>query len=313
MLVDRKNVLELFKCPRTGVQLRRENPTTLAADDNAGIKYHVLNDYPILVDFDQSILDRDETLSRAAQSVVRRRAYSGLLRLVKRVLSPTPELTVQNVHELCSLLKKSSTSPKVLFIGAGSIGHGMQPFYADASIQVIAFDIYASEHVQFVADAHHIPLPGDYFDGVVIQAVLEHVLEPQTVVAEIHRVLKADGLVYAETPFLQHVHEGPYDFTRFTDSGHRYLFKDFGLVRSGVISGAGTQLLWSIDYFFRGLFRSRTVGKLFKLAFFWIHYLDKLIPEQYAIDAASGIYFIGRKRHEPAVPGDIIAYYKGAQ
>jgi len=126
-------------------------------------------------------------------------------------------------------------------------------------------------------------------------------------------VLKADGLVYAETPFLQHVHEGPYDFTRFTDSGHRYLFKDFGLVRSGVLSGPGTQLLWSIDYFFRGLFRSRTVGKFFKLVFFWIQYLDKLIPEQYAIDAASGIYFVGRKRHEPAVPADIITYYKGAQ
>ena len=33
------------------------------------------------------------------------------------------------------------------------------------------------------------------FDGVMIQAVLEHVLEPTRVVAEIHRVLKPDGLL----------------------------------------------------------------------------------------------------------------------
>jgi 2-polyprenyl-3-methyl-5-hydroxy-6-metoxy-1,4-benzoquinol methylase len=39
-------------------------------------------------------------------------------------------------------------------------------------------------------------------DAVVVQAVLEHVLQPDVVVAEIHRVLRPDGLVYAETPFM---------------------------------------------------------------------------------------------------------------
>ena len=33
------------------------------------------------------------------------------------------------------------------------------------------------------------------FDGVWIQAVLEHVLEPETVVAQIHRVMRSSGLV----------------------------------------------------------------------------------------------------------------------
>jgi len=58
---------------------------------------------------------------------------------------------------------------------------------------------------------------------MLVQAGLEHVRDLWQVVAEIHRVLKDDGLVYAETPFMQQVHEGPYDFTRFTESGHRYL------------------------------------------------------------------------------------------
>ena len=37
---------------------------------------------------------------------------------------------------------------------------------------------------------------------MLVQAGLEHVRDPWQVVAEIHRVLKDDGLVYAETPFM---------------------------------------------------------------------------------------------------------------
>jgi hypothetical protein len=143
--------------------------------------------------------------------------------------------------------------------------------------------------------------------------VLEHVLEAHMVVGEIFRVLKKDALVYAETPFLQHVHEGPYDFTRFTESGHRYLFKNFELIKSGASAGAGTQLLWSIDNFFRGVFRSRGFGKMVKLCFFWLQYVDRLIPDSYNIDAASGVFFMGRKCSSPIDQKEMITHYKGAQ
>ncbi len=52
-------------------------------------------------------------------------------------------------------------------------------------------------------------------------------LEPERVVSEIARVLKPAGMVYSEIPFMQQVHEGAYDFTRFTDSGQRWLFRQF--------------------------------------------------------------------------------------
>jgi len=38
------------------------------------------------------------------------------------------------------------------------------------------------------------------FDGAIAQAVLEHVADPYRCVAELHRVLKPDALVYAEIP-----------------------------------------------------------------------------------------------------------------
>jgi hypothetical protein len=82
---------------------------------------------------------------------------------------------------------------------------------------------------------------------------LEHVLDPSAVVAEIHRVLKPDGYVYAETPFMQQVHERAYDFSRFTRSGHRWLFRQFDEIDAGPITGPATAFLWSMRYLLRAL------------------------------------------------------------
>ena len=54
--------------------------------------------------------------------------------------------------------------------------------------------------------------------------MLEHAVDPDRVAAGIHRVLKPQALVHAETPIMQQVREGAYDFTWFTVLGHRYLF-----------------------------------------------------------------------------------------
>ena len=122
------------------------------------------------------------------------------------------------------------------------------------------------------------------FDGVVVQAVLEHVLSPATVVAEIHRVLRDGGLVYAETPFMQAVHEGAFDFTRFTDLGHRRLFGRFEEIDRGVAVGPGSSLLWALRYFARSLpSRGGVMVRLLDFAvscsFFWLIYVDRRLVE----------------------------------
>jgi SAM-dependent methyltransferase len=206
-----------------------------------------------------------------------------------------------------------SKRPVVLVIGGGVVGSGIEELYVAADVDVLAFDIHWSPVVQFIADAHRIPLANESVDAVLVQALLEHVLEPQVVVEQIHRVLQPDGLVYADTPFLQQVHEGPYDFTRFTDSGHRYLFRDFECIDSGAVAGAGTQLAWSIDYFFRALFRSRMAGLGARLAFSWLAHLDRFLDPKYSIDGASSVYFLGRKSPSRLSPQDIIGCYQGAQ
>jgi len=306
-----RDVFEILRCPKSGSRLKKIDNQLVAEAGKEQAGYEIIKNYPVLIDFDSSVLKRKniETLC----SVVERRPSNGLLSVIKQVVSPPKKTTSENVEHIMNLLFESKNSARILIIGGGTIGQGMELFYSDPRIALVSFDIYASPTVQFLADAHSIPLPDNSFDAVIIQAVLEHVLEPNRVVSEIYRVLTQYGVVYAETPFLQHVHEGAYDFTRFTESGHRYLFKNFKLIKSGASAGAGTQLLWSLDNFFRGLFRSKKLGKVIKLCFFWLQHFDKLIPEPFNIDAASGVYFLGKKQMSQIDGKEVIVHYKGAQ
>jgi len=185
----------------------------------------------------------------------------------------------------------------------------MAELYSSTDVSVIAFDVYQSPHVDFLADVHNIPLESESVDSVWIQAVLEHVLSPEQAVREIWRILKPGGIVYAETPFMQQVHEKAYDFTRFTHSGHRWLFRNFEEIDSGAVGGVGTQNLWNIEHFMRCAFRSAAIGKLAKLSFFWLRFLDALMSKEATLDAAPGFYFLGRKVDYSLAPNEMVAFY----
>jgi SAM-dependent methyltransferase len=316
MLLSRSQCLQLLRCPRSLLPLKRTGPAQLSAatpNGDYGHRYSVIGDLPLVVDWEHSVLDADETIAQAARTVIQRNRYTGVAAILKRLASPPNGTSRKNIARFIEYTKETTDKPMVLVVGGGSVGDGTEQLYEDQAVQVVAFDIYGTPNVQFVADAHKIPMADGTFDGVVVQAVLEHVLEPWVVVREIRRVLKPNGFVYAETPFMQQVHEGPYDFTRFTESGHRYLFRDFNVIAAGPVGGPGVQLLWSLDFFARSVFRSRTVGKLVKLSFFWLRYADAIVRTPYAVDTASGVYFLGRVSPKAVGPKEIIAYYQGAQ
>jgi SAM-dependent methyltransferase len=316
-LMDLDSIESLLRCPRCGSRLaekeggfRCSSPTCLIRGPRA---FPVLGRWPVLVDFEQSVLRLDELGTDPAHSRTGNHRWSidRLPRWARSWWKPPNAVAAKNVQLLLSLL--SQQSPLVLVIGGGTIGNGVEAIYSDRRTRVVAFDIYGSSSTQFIADAHQIPLEDNSVDAVVIQAVLEHVLDPARVVGEIHRVLRLGGLVYAETPFLQQVHAGPYDYVRYTSSGHRYLFRAFEEIAAGPVAGPGTQLLWSVDHVVRGLLRSELAGKLARGLFFWLRYLDQLIPPTFAVDSASAFYFLGRRGERDLTPDEIVAYYRGAQ
>ncbi|SDF35823.1 Methyltransferase domain-containing protein [Dyadobacter soli] len=268
---------------------------------------------PILVNFEESILDKASLLATGGESLIPRSGNK--YDIIKRIFLRDDRKTKLNLAKfLDNVPKHVGKKATVLIIGGGAVGNGAGGMYDDKSVEILSFDIYASPNTDFIADGHSLPIADNSIDGIWIQAVLEHVMYPQRVAAEMHRVLKPGGVVYAETPFQQHVHEGAYDFTRFTESGHRLLFKDFKLIDSGFLTGIGTVLHWNIRYAAWGLTRSKKVAIAVSLAFGWIKLFDRLVPESFNIDTASGVFFLGRKDPSHKFRDrDIVAHYKGFQ
>jgi len=69
------------------------------------------------------------------------------------------------------------------------------------------------------ADARELPFPKASIQGVISKDVLEHVRGPETVLAEIGRVLEQDGTLVLWMPFIYPIHDAPYDFQRYTEHG----------------------------------------------------------------------------------------------
>lgn len=303
---------EIIICPICqSSELLDDKETIFCKNPDCKNIFPKLNSKPILVDFNNSILEKELLLSLKGKSLIARE--KNIIKSILKVIfiGDSPK-TSKNLTLITKDLNKLSHPPKILIVGGGTIGAGLTAFGKEFKDNIVSFDIYDSENIHFIADAHNIPLKDDHFDFIIIQAVLEHVVDPQKVVSECHRVLNNNGTIYAETPFIQQIHEGAYDFTRFTDSGHRFLFKNFELIKSGVVAGLGTSLMWSIGYFFAGLFRSKFIGKIFRSLFFWLRFFDSIISEEYNLDGASCTFFYGKKSNKTLSDKNLINYYKGS-
>jgi len=232
-----------------------------------------VNGQPVLIDFDRSVFLRSAYDDAGGSVKPRDDSGSSLATRLWHLVFGTNLVAPAKSRTMLGLVKRNTAHPMILVIGGGAIGSGANALYRDQGVQTLGTDVYASINTQVLADGHHLPFKSGAFDGVWIQAVLEHVLEPQTVVDEIYRTLKHGGYVYADTPFMQQVHEGAYDFTRFTLSGHRWLFRRFEQIDAGTVAGPGVALIFSIRYFVRALGFPDKIATLAALPFFWLRLL----------------------------------------
>lgn len=283
---------------------------------NCGAGYPLVDGIPIMIDEDRSIFSRADFTGQRSLFF----DLSAFGRLKGRIAALVPSMdrnpaAARNYSLLERTMRAERPRSRVLMLGASIEGAGSGPFLRSPALEIVESDVSFGPRTLIVLDAHAIPYADCSFDCVVAQAVLEHVVDPQRCVAEIHRVLRPGGLVYAETPFMQQVHGGPYDFTRFTRSGHRRLFAHFDELASGMTGGPGTAFAWSYQYLLLSIFgygeRARLVVKtLARVSGFWLKYLDHLAaPNPRAIDAASGIYFIGRRSAATFGAQELIDYY----
>jgi SAM-dependent methyltransferase len=285
-----------------------ENPT-------APHSFPVIEGVAILIDESRSLFTHDDFRKH------RRTTMPPPSKILDALASALPTLNLNvaatsNFERFAELLLRRSPTARVLVVGGGMCGAGMEVLAANPAIELIETDVYFGKRTGLICDAHDLPFADASIDGVVVQAVLEHVLDPYRCVQEIHRVLKPDAPVYAETPFMQQVHVARYDFTRFSHLGHRRLFREFAEVDSGVACGPGMALSWSYQYFLLSFCRRRATRALTRgfaqITAFWLKYLDRYLKDTPgALDAASGHYFLGRKSEDTLADRDLVREYRG--
>jgi SAM-dependent methyltransferase len=308
------NLANIARCPRclSGIVFAPPAPPRCSNVECAlsSKGFLQVDDQPVLIDFETSIFDPGAYDRNKGYVLPRDNTGRSIRTRVRRFITGTNSVAERNGKEFLRRLHLLAERPRVLIIGGGAIGDGAQGLYDDAEIDVIGTDVYASPLTCTVVDGHHLPFCSEAFHGVWIQAVLEHVLEPHVIAAEIYRVLKSGGLVYSEIPFMQQVHEGAYDFSRFSLSGHRWLFKQFEQVAAGSVGGAGTASVWSFRYLCRALGAGDKLATLLSLAVFYLRFMDRFTQRRPNADAAAGTYFLGTKSQRTLAPREMVRYYE---
>lgn len=314
-LSGRPALYDLLCCPTCRGDVDVADDAVRCRSAACGQVYPVLGGVPILICEPRSLFTIQGFLDRRPTFFKPLPAWRARL---SRLL-PNEDLNVaarENFERLRRLLHERYERARVLVVGGSIVGAGMQGLVDDPRIELIETDAAWGPRTQLICDGHDLPLKDGSVDCVIVQAVLEHVLDPRRVVAEVHRVLSDRGLVYSDTPFMVPVHGREFDFTRFTYLGHRRLLREFRELASGITCGPGMALAYAVRYFVLSFFTSRgaraVASGVTRCLTFWLKYFDYWLARRpAAYDAALAFYFLGEKSDSPLDDHALVAGYRG--
>ncbi|MBU2473077.1 methyltransferase domain-containing protein [Patescibacteria group bacterium] len=169
--------------------------------------------------------------------------------------------------------------------------------------RVVNIDFYPFDNVDIVSDISRLPFNNNSVDAVINEFVLEHVKNPKSIVKEIHRILKPNGLLYLAVPFVASFHSSPNDYYRWSKQGIRELLKDFKEEEIGIRCGPTSAMLsvfneWLaivLSFGFRYLHQILLI--IFTIITSPLKIIDYLIykfPSSQNI--VYGFYYIGKKK-----------------
>jgi uncharacterized protein YbaR (Trm112 family) len=318
MLKISELIQEKLRCPVCKDKVEIVNDEFMCNNAECGASFPIINNIPILINDKNSLFSIKDFMSHSRTTINTNQIH--WLKRLHHKLIPDIGLNLsakKNYKRFTQALTISlSSQPNVLILGGSELGAGVENIMYNTSVNLVETDVTFGSRTAIICDAHDIPFEKETFDGVVIQAVLEHVVDPYRCVEELYRVLKPQGIVYAETPFMQQVHMGKFDFTRFTHLGHRRLFRHFMEIDSGASGGVGMALAWSYKYFLLNFSKTHYIRSFIAdfahFTSFYLKYLDYFLVKNPGIyDAASGYYFIGKKVDQVLTDKELIMQYKG--
>lgn len=116
------------------------------------------------------------------------------------------------------------------------VGCGNSPFkflVNSNTCQYVGIDIEGADNFDYqnagiiTFDGENIPFESESFENILCTEVIEHIPNPEKIIAEMYRVLKPKGLCIITLPWSARVHFAPYDFCRYTPYKLAILFQKF--------------------------------------------------------------------------------------
>jgi SAM-dependent methyltransferase len=140
---------------------------------------------------------------------------------------------------------------RIANVGAGATDYGPN---------VTNLDVFPAPSVHALATAERLPLGDACWDGVLMDAVLEHVKDDTATLQEIRRVLVPGGRALIDVPFVQPYHASPGDYRRFTEQGLRNKLEQCGfeVEATGVSVGPASAVSWIFSHFLAMLVSGRS-------------------------------------------------------
>lgn len=228
--------------------------------------------------------------------------FGRLLRDLQRRLPKPPSTNFQYRPVQPSPYDLLPKNPVILDIGAKDARanyFGLPPLGAT----IICTDIVPRPNVDIVADAQAMPqISSDSADCVFLVSVLQHLPYPQKAIDEAYRILRPNGILYVNTPFIFIYHRDPDDYYRFSIRGLESLCARFERITSGSNRGPASTFCDLLIRFIAILFcfNSHSLYSVIvycgKWTLFWIKYLDIVIARYSLAYLMWGSpYFLGRK------------------
>lgn len=129
-------------------------------------------------------------------------------------------------------------------VGGGkpcSTGWVHQKYRAVLEQKAYCVDFKKENKPHIIADVKSLPLKNNSVDGIICNALLEHVDKPFQAINEMYRVLSKGGELALYVPWIYPYHSAPHDYFRYTQDGIRSLTDRFSEVQITPVDFYGLQ------------------------------------------------------------------------